>query len=139
MDTVLMEKECDFARSAILEAAGAIMRIAKESYSKAEEVDRSVVTSADVEADRILRESLTSQFPDYGWLSEETIDQYNRLECKRVWIVDPMDGTHEFVMNNPEFVTSVVLVENCRAMITFSIKRKPLLMVLSQQVQLHMI
>ena len=98
-------------RSAILKAGEAIMRIAKESYREAREVDRSIVTLADIEANRILRESLTSQFPDYGWLSEETIDQYNRLECKRVWIVDPMDGTHEFVMNNPEFVPLLFLLK----------------------------
>ena len=50
--------------------------------------------------------------PDYGWLSEETIDSKSRLSKERVWIVDPLDGTKEFIEGVPQFVVSVALVEN---------------------------
>ena len=50
-----------------------------------------------------------------GWLSEETRDDRSRLDCDRVWIVDPLDGTREFVMGIPEWCVSVGLVVGGRA------------------------
>jgi myo-inositol-1(or 4)-monophosphatase len=70
------------------------------------------VTEADIAADDILKKILTTEFPDYGWLSEETRDTPDRLSKKRVWVVDPIDGTKEFVEGIPNFVVSVGLVEN---------------------------
>ena len=70
------------------------------------------VTEADIAADDILKEMLTSEFPDYGWLSEETRDTPNRLTKERVWVVDPIDGTKEFIEGIPNFVVSIGLVEN---------------------------
>ena len=70
------------------------------------------VTEADIAADDILKQMLTSEFPDYGWLSEETRDTPNRLTKQRVWVVDPIDGTKEFIEGIPNFVVSIGLVEN---------------------------
>ena len=70
------------------------------------------VTEADIAADDILKKILTTEFPDYGWLSEETQDTPDRLSKKRVWVVDPIDGTKEFVKGIPNFVVSIGLVEN---------------------------
>ena len=50
--------------------------------------------------------------PEYGWLSEETVDSPDRLSKERVWVVDPLDGTKEFIEGVPNFVVSVALVEN---------------------------
>ena len=50
--------------------------------------------------------------PSDGWLSEETLDSLDRLEKDRVWVVDPLDGTKEFIEGVPNFVISVALVEN---------------------------
>jgi len=55
---------------------------------------------------------LTSEFPDDGWLSEETEDTPDRLSKRRVWIVDPLDGTREFINCRPEFAVSIALIEN---------------------------
>lgn len=100
---------CDAART----AGQAIMRIAQEHYQEAQkEADRRVLTLADLEADRILRETLTTAFPEDGWLSEESRTDTCRLEASCVWIVDPLDGTREFVMHNPEFVVSVARVQD---------------------------
>ena len=70
------------------------------------------VTQADLEADRALKTMLHDPFPDYGWLSEETADSEDRLSCHRVWIVDPLDGTKEFIQGIPEFSVAVGLVED---------------------------
>jgi len=66
------------------------------------------VTAADIELDKVLRETLVDA--DDGWLSEETADDLSRLKKRRVWIVDPLDGTREFVDGIDEWCISVALV-----------------------------
>jgi myo-inositol-1(or 4)-monophosphatase len=68
------------------------------------------VTDADRAVDTVLREKLLRE--GEGWLSEETADNAARLEKERVWIVDPLDGTREFVQGLPEFCVSIGLAEN---------------------------
>jgi myo-inositol-1(or 4)-monophosphatase len=67
------------------------------------------VTAADRRVDQILRRLLPAD--GEGWLSEETADDLGRLECARVWVVDPLDGTREFVEGIPEWSVSIGLVE----------------------------
>ena len=67
------------------------------------------VTEADRAVDSVLRRELLRG--DEGWLSEESVDDLSRLERKRVWIVDPLDGTREFIAGIPEFCVSVAMVE----------------------------
>ncbi len=69
------------------------------------------VTTADLRSNEILRAQLLNAFPDDGWLSEETREDPSRLDAARVWIVDPIDGTKEFVQDIPEYCVSVALVE----------------------------
>ena len=69
------------------------------------------LTTADLAADAYLKETLLAIRPDCGWLSEETVDDHKRLEREALWIVDPIDGTREFVEGIPEYVVSVALVE----------------------------
>jgi myo-inositol-1(or 4)-monophosphatase len=68
------------------------------------------VTEADTAVDAVLRQELLHE--GEGWLSEESMDDMSRLEKKRVWIVDPLDGTREFVAGIPEFCVSVAMVED---------------------------
>ncbi len=68
------------------------------------------VTAADLAANDVLLELLPSK--DEGWLSEETADSPERLRHRRVWIVDPLDGTREFVDGIPEWCISIGLVED---------------------------
>jgi myo-inositol-1(or 4)-monophosphatase len=70
------------------------------------------VTQADLEADRAIKKRLRDPFPEYGWLSEETVDNDARLKRRRVWIVDPLDGTKEFIKGIPEFSVAIALIEN---------------------------
>jgi myo-inositol-1(or 4)-monophosphatase len=71
------------------------------------------VTDADRTANRILRQVLSRD--GEGWLSEESVDDSARLKNERVWVVDPLDGTREFVAGIPEWCISVGFVENGRA------------------------
>src|SRR5579859_5072013 len=70
------------------------------------------VTEADRAVDAVLRRELLRA--EEGWLSEESVDDLPRLDKKRVWIVDPLDGTREFVAGIPEFCVSVGFVEDGR-------------------------
>jgi len=70
------------------------------------------VTEADRAVDAVLRQNLLRE--GEGWLSEESIDDASRLDKKRVWVVDPLDGTREFVQGIPEFCVSIGFVENGR-------------------------
>ena len=74
--------------------------------------DNSPVTIADVGADKVIREFLEKEFPEYGILTEESVDTKERLEKEFVFIVDPIDGTQEFVTHNDEFATNIALVQN---------------------------
>ncbi len=71
------------------------------------------VTEADRVANRVLRDMLVQDGD--GWLSEESAEDSSRLQKSRVWVVDPLDGTREFVAGIPEWCISVALVENGRA------------------------
>jgi myo-inositol-1(or 4)-monophosphatase len=71
------------------------------------------VTEADRTANRVLRQALIRD--GEGWLSEESFDDSARLEKERVWVVDPVDGTREFVAGIPEWCISVGFVENGKA------------------------
>jgi myo-inositol-1(or 4)-monophosphatase len=75
--------------------------------------DRGPVTEADRAVNRVLHETLLRE--GEGWLSEETIDDPERLKKRRVWIVDPLDGTKEFVAGIPEWCISIAMVEDGRA------------------------
>lgn len=71
------------------------------------------VTEADLVANQVLRQALVRE--GEGWLSEESVDDLDRLKKHRVWVVDPLDGTREFVAGVPEWCVSVSVVEDGRA------------------------
>jgi len=72
----------------------------------------SPVSEADILVDRYLAASLLAARPDYGWLSEETADNAARLDCERVFIVDPIDGTSGFLRGEDSWSVSLAVVEN---------------------------
>jgi myo-inositol-1(or 4)-monophosphatase len=69
------------------------------------------VTEADLAIDKQLRQVLLAARPNYGWLSEETEDEPRRLDCGRVFVVDPIDGTHGFIKGRPHFTIVAAVVE----------------------------
>ncbi len=71
--------------------------------------DGSPLTNADRESDNFLKKELSNLFPEAGWLSEESKDDLSRLSKDWVWVVDPLDGTKEFVQRIPQISISVGL------------------------------
>lgn len=77
--------------------------------------DNSPVTNADLAVDRLLTERLRAARLDYGWLSEETADDADRLTRHRVFVVDPIDGTHAYLKDRPWWSVSISIVEADRS------------------------
>jgi myo-inositol-1(or 4)-monophosphatase len=74
---------------------------------------RDPVTEADRTVNHVLRDVLLRD--GEGWLSEESTDDRSRLQKERVWVVDPIDGTREFISRIPEWCISIAFVEDGRA------------------------
>jgi 3'-phosphoadenosine 5'-phosphosulfate (PAPS) 3'-phosphatase len=92
-------------------ASGAAVRTMYDALSADTYIkdDGSPVTDADLAADRIIRERLSDAFPDDALLTEEGVDDESRLTNRRVWIVDPIDGTQQFIDRTGEFDVVIAL------------------------------
>lgn len=101
---------------AVARIAGEAGRIAAArcgtAYRRWEKVPGHPVCDIDLEVDAFLRERLAALDPDAGWLSEETLDASDRIERRRLWVVDPIDGTRDFLRERPGWCVSVALVED---------------------------
>jgi myo-inositol-1(or 4)-monophosphatase len=86
-------------------------------FASWDKVPGHIVCDLDLELDALLRRRLGEIDPEAGWLSEETADSAERLLGPRVWVVDPIDGTRDFVRGRPGWAVSVALVEGGRAII----------------------
>jgi myo-inositol-1(or 4)-monophosphatase len=103
----------------VLEAVSAIVREAGRiaaarcgtAFERWEKSPGNPVCDIDLEIDGFLRERLTALDPEAGWLSEETVDASDRMERKRLWVVDPIDGTRDYLRGRPGWCVSVALVE----------------------------
>lgn len=100
----------------------AVSRIAREAgriaaerstgpYERWEKAPGNPVCEIDLQVDAFLREQLSALDPEAGWLSEETLDQSDRIERPRLWVVDPIDGTRDYLRGRPGWSVSVALVE----------------------------
>ena len=79
--------------------------------------DGTEVSEADLAVDALLKGTLLAGRPNYGWLSEETEDDPNRLDQRFVWMVDPIDGTNAFLRHIPEWTISAALVQEGKPVI----------------------
>ena len=95
-------------------AAGSLMTALRGGVSVRRKTDGSPVTNADLACDALLKRELMAARPDYGWLSEETADTADRLRARRVFIVDPIDGTTAYIKGRPWFAVSLAVVEDGR-------------------------
>ncbi|MGI9413131.1 MAG: 3'(2'),5'-bisphosphate nucleotidase CysQ [Hyphomicrobiales bacterium] len=99
---------------AAVREAGALARSMSGDVEHWKKDDGTPISHADLEVDTLLKTTLTSDRPDYGWLSEETRDDHARLERSRLWVVDPIDGTKAFLKGDPHWTVSAALVEDGR-------------------------
>ena len=111
----MTDRTKDLARiEQALKVAGSVLSGFRSGHvAAAAKSNSDPVTEADLAVDRALRAELVK--PGEAWLSEETADDRTRLEAARVWVVDPLDGTKEFVEGLPEWCVSVALVEEGEA------------------------
>ncbi len=70
-----------------------------------------VVSEADLAVDALLRERLGALLPEAGWLSEESVETVGRSDRRLAWIVDPIDGTRDFVRGRRGWAVSIALVD----------------------------
>ena len=106
----------------LIDAAGAAGKIALPFFREGAKTTAviqtkdggSPVTEADLAADAFLRRMLTAALPDVAWLSEESVDDSERLAFQDVLIVDPIDGTRGFITGDPRWTVCVALVRNGR-------------------------
>lgn len=96
------------------EAGDAIMRVYAQDFPVEIKDDNSPLTAADLASHRIIVDGLQALTPDIPVLSEEAADiaWETRREWTRLWLVDPLDGTREFIKKNGEFTVNVALIEN---------------------------
>ena len=105
----MYEKELAAMIQAALDAEKGILKVYSKPFQVEIKSDNSPVTEADKGADTLIRQELGQAFPKYAFLTEESKDDKKRLENDYVFIVDPVDGTKEFVSRNGEFCTNIAL------------------------------
>ncbi len=109
-----VQADLDLIRAAALAAGERALTLRELGLDVTYKSDKSPVSNADLAVDAQLRQDLTAQRPAYGWLSEETADDAERLSRQRVFVVDPIDGTRAYVRGKAWWAVSVAVVENGR-------------------------
>lgn len=105
------KNELDVAIQAAIQAGKRILDIYSKDFGVSYKSDESPVTEADIAANEVILSILRANFPEDGILTEESIDDDSRFSKSRFWIIDPLDGTKEFVKKNGEFAVNIGLVE----------------------------
>ncbi len=104
-----MEKELAVARELAVGAGAILMKYYQQSIQVDWKAPGDPVTAADREASEFIVSNLKREFPEHGVLCEEECDDFIRLERPHVWMVDPMDGTREFIGHRGEFAVMIGL------------------------------
>ena len=102
--------ELDIAIKAAIEAGNEILEIYKKDFDTFRKKDDSPITEADLRSNEIIKKSLSKT--KYLILSEEDKDDQNRILEKIIWIIDPLDGTSDFIDRTGEFTVMIALIEN---------------------------
>ncbi len=122
MESVPIENkipELDIAIQAAKEAGDAILEIYQRNFEISKKSDDSPITEADLKSNEIIKEILSQT--EHVILSEEDIDDQSRLSKDTIWIIDPLDGTSDFIDKTGEFTVMIALIKN----------KKPILGVIS--------
>jgi myo-inositol-1(or 4)-monophosphatase len=106
--------DVDLLREAAREAGALALEYRRRGLKIWSKGDAGPVTDADQAADDLLKQRLRSARPDYGWLSEETVDGPERLTRPKIFVVDPIDGTVAFMKSKPWWTVALSVVEHGR-------------------------
>jgi 3'(2'), 5'-bisphosphate nucleotidase len=110
----MMKKELEIAESLVREAGKIVLDFYHQDYDVELKKGREPVTEADKASNKFITERLKELFPNDGILAEESKDDLSRLNRERVWLVDPMDGTREFIDKVGQFAVMIGLSEGKR-------------------------
>ena len=113
----MWEEQLEAAIEAGVKAIKGILEIYNTDFSVEIKDDNSPVTLADKNADKVIREYLHKKYPTYAFLTEESTDDLSRLDNDFVWIVDPVDGTKDFVAKDGGFTTNIALAYKHEAVV----------------------
>jgi myo-inositol-1(or 4)-monophosphatase len=105
-------EDLDLLRSAAVAAGIIASGYFRQDVKSWKKENASPVSEADILVDRYLAATLLGARPDYGWLSEETVDNPSRLSCRRVFVVDPIDGTSGFLRGEDSWTVCLAVVED---------------------------
>lgn len=113
----MSESLLDAVSAIAVEAGRLAMGRFRGTFDQWEKAPGNPVSEVDLAVDRFLAAELSRVDPEAGWLSEETADDAERLMRTRVWVVDPIDGTRDFVRGRPGWAVSIALVEGGRPLL----------------------
>ena len=99
---------------AFIEAGDASKKINKRGLKITIKADKTPVTDGDLEVDRILRNKINNLTPDVKIISEETVNINEKNKNKTFWLVDPIDGTKEYIKGKDEYTLNAALVVNLK-------------------------
>jgi myo-inositol-1(or 4)-monophosphatase len=105
-------RDADLLKASVREAGALALSLFRTELKNWTKGASSPVSEADIAVNDLLETRLRSATPDYGWLSEESVDDEHRLGKRLVWIVDPIDGTRGYLAGREDWCVSVALVED---------------------------
>jgi myo-inositol-1(or 4)-monophosphatase len=110
-------RDSQLLKETVREAGGLALSLFRTELKNWTKGASSPVSEADIAVNDLLEARLRSTTPDYGWLSEESADDEDRLGKRLVWIVDPIDGTRGYLGGREDWCVSVALVEDATPML----------------------
>ena len=108
----ILPRDAVLLKEAVQEAGALALALFRTELKNWTKGASSPVSEADIRVNDLLEARLRAATPDYGWLSEESADDESRLGKRRVWIVDPIDGTRGYLAGREDWCVSVALVED---------------------------
>jgi len=111
-DTTTLTRDAALLQDTMREAGSLAQSMFRTELKKWIKGASSPVSEADIAVNDLLEARLRGATPDYGWLSEESADDASRLSRRLTWVVDPIDGTRNYLDGHDEWCVSVALVED---------------------------
>ncbi len=108
----MLTRDAALLASAVREAGALALSLFRTELKNWTKGASSPVSEADIRTNDLLESRLRSATPDYGWLSEESVDDESRLGRRLTWIVDPIDGTRGYLAGREDWCVSVALVQD---------------------------
>lgn len=112
LDATILTRDAALLQDSVREAGALAQSMFRTELKKWTKGASSPVSEADIAVNDLLETRLRGATPDYGWLSEESADDATRLSRRLTWVVDPIDGTRNYLNGHDEWCVSVALVED---------------------------